>query len=291
MASLNEITTHGTDSYIAGPACETSPGIYTLQECLKLPNISHIIAEHDYNWHQTEILHSQINSFLLVGDDKTLLFDTCSPQCGDSMLNELNNVLDNLGLGLDYLVASHDEAAHAGNLQKISEAHPEAKIVFREPNRVDPAFHSIPNKAILVTPGETIDLGGGRIVEFLDPVFQDAAITQWMYDRLSKSMFTVDSFGMYHNEDECQLCEDELDSEITSDRLYEYNGRIFQYLPYCDATKVIQQLDKLFDTYDISNIYPSHGSPIREDVEKYKNMMEKVTEMTCKDGVSGRKFQ
>ena len=66
------------------------------------------------------------NSYLIV-DEKTAIMDTVDPRAAEEWLANLEEALD--GRKPDYLVISHLEPDHAGNIQRVAEKYPEMKLV------------------------------------------------------------------------------------------------------------------------------------------------------------------
>ena len=105
-----------------------------------------------------EPVHFHTSAYLIVGTEATLMFDTAPPGAWPKVEHDLDRVLGDRPL--DYLVPSHPEIPHAGNLDRIVERHPGVAIVgdLRDyhlyfPEHVD-RMRPLPH-------GTEIDLGGG----------------------------------------------------------------------------------------------------------------------------------
>ena len=66
------------------------------------------------------------NSYLIM-DDKTCLMDTADKRVYEEWLQKVEDALG--GRELDYLVISHMEPDHSGNIGKLIEKYPNVKIV------------------------------------------------------------------------------------------------------------------------------------------------------------------
>lgn len=66
------------------------------------------------------------NSYLIL-DDKIAIMDTVDPRATEEWFANLEKALD--GKTPDYLIVSHMEPDHAGNIQAVAEKYPEMKIV------------------------------------------------------------------------------------------------------------------------------------------------------------------
>lgn len=262
--------------------------MYWIEECLDAtPGMGKWLTEDDLgqelagDWYEpgTE-LHLSINAFLIQGSEESLVFDTLSRAGTDYIIDALTQCLD--GDALDYVVPSHDEAPHAGNANAILEAFPTAQLVECTAGGSNPELHRIAyGDALKVTHGETIDLGGYR-VEFVEPLFVDSAMTTWLFEHETRTLFTVDSFGLTHLAAACGQFSDEQASDLPAEQLLQYHGRSIQWLQYADADVINRALDALIEQYDPLLIAPSHGSVLRgnvdEYVEKAKQNIEWVTE-------------
>jgi flavorubredoxin len=210
-------------------------------------------------------------AYLLCGDDETLLFDTLSPASTDHVLGELEALLD--GDDLDYLVVSHPDVPHAGNALAILDAYPEATLVA--PRYGDDHELYRLDDATKVGAGDEIDLGG-LVAAFHEATFLDAPVSLWMTERTTETLFPVDWFGFPHAESETLRFVDELDHELSEDRLVQFHGRVLFWHQYVDVPKVQREIDRLTATFDPELIAPAHGLVVREDATEHIERMKGV---------------
>ena len=246
---------------LAHPARPLAEGIGFIEEC----RVSRTGIAYDPPWATYEPgdeIHNAVVCYLLQGE-KSLLFDTCSPIVGDHVVAEVERCLD--GDPLDYVVLSHGEAPHSGNLGALRRAFPEATLVASD--------HASPEHAMfewdavtLVEPGDVIDLGGleAEIVEALVP---DTAMSLWLFERTRRALFTVDWLGAVHTEHECALTASELSppSTITAERLYENQSFILPWMRYMQPERIEAVVEHVIDRFDPAYLAPAHGIPIDED--------------------------
>lgn len=227
-------------------------------------------------------LHIPLNSYLLAGEDHSLLFDTLSRSRPQHVVDEVTGILGDAGL--DYVVPSHDEAPHAGNADILGRELG-AQLIECGAAGATPELHDLVYEQadpIEVTHGDTIDLGG-YVVEFVEPVLLDSAMTTWLFEHETETLFTVDSFGFPHHADECRRFADELATPVTANRTLQYTGRSLQWLQFADAGKVKADLDALTSEFDPANIAPAHGQVVRDVdfaafVEMIKTNVDWITE-------------
>lgn len=66
------------------------------------------------------------NSYVIL-DEKVALMDTVDSRATEEWLDNLDKALD--GRGVDYLVVSHMEPDHAGNIKNLIDRYPDMQIV------------------------------------------------------------------------------------------------------------------------------------------------------------------
>ncbi|MFC0861219.1 MBL fold metallo-hydrolase [Sphaerimonospora cavernae] len=97
---------------------------------------------------------------------------------------------------LRWILLTHDDRDHAGNLKEILMAAPRAKLITNglAIARLGEEWDVPANRVIQVNPGRTLDLGG-RSVSLLRPPAYDSPSTLALYDLTTQSLFSSDSFG------------------------------------------------------------------------------------------------
>lgn len=275
--------TEADAGYTANPGHrEFVDGIYCLKECIVSSAFGEQADDQLPAWFDAgEQLHSSQSAYVILGDDETLMFDTWSPASKDAVVDELNTILD--GRDLDYLVPSHPESNHAGNTWEILEAHPDATLLA--PTRG--AHHDLYGYDATtkrVDDGTTIDLGG-RVIEFHEPIFLDHAMTTYLFEHTTETLFTVDWFGFQHMGSECLLCVDEMKHDLTADQLERFNGYAFVWLRFADPDRTDAAIDRLMATTNPSIIAPAHGQIIRDNIPEYMDLMKSVIRTVTDTGI------
>lgn len=229
-------------------------------------------------------IHNLDNCFLLRGSEKTLLFDNLGPNSTSHILEVLDDLVDDGEL--DYVVISHDEVPHAGNTHHVLDAYPEATMVVKGDDGSGSRLHELVLEDIddvrFVDFEETIDLGG-YTVEFVEPAIFDTAMTTWMFEHETKSLFTADSFGNPHHEDECTQFTDEM-TPMTWGRRMQYEGRALPWFDYADFDRINSALDRVFETYAPERILSSHGNPVRENAAAHLDIVKENNEWIDEHG-------
>ncbi|MDS0476932.1 MBL fold metallo-hydrolase [Natrinema sp. 1APR25-10V2] len=236
----------------------------------------------DQDWYsETDSVHIPQNVFIF-DDEETLVLDTFSPASTEKVLRDIETVLD--GRSLDYLVVSHPDVPHAGNTMAILEKYPEAELVAPAYGKGHELYHL--EDARRVAEGDTIDLGE-HTVEFHEATFLDAAVSLWMSDQLTDTLFPIDWLGFPHLGSEELAFVDELETEITPDRLEEFHGRVFFWFQYVDVEKINREIEHLIQKFQPEILAPAHGLVIREEPERYMKMVQPVIESINADGRVG----
>lgn len=139
------------------------------------------------------------NSYLVRGNEKTALIETCHENFFPQYLENIKEVcpLEEI----DYIIMNHNEPDHSGSLAKLMAQMPKAKLIASQAGSI--YLKNITNIDNLdvqkVKDGDTLDLGGRTLTFFFAPNLHwpDSMFT-WAED--AKTLFTCDFLG-------CHYCE------------------------------------------------------------------------------------
>lgn len=261
---------------------EIGPGIHWIEEFG--PDRSGMVEEGGVpDWYDPgEETYIPQCAYLLVGSEKTLLFDTLSPASTDRIVESVGEILGDRSL--DYLVVSHPDVPHAGNVPALLATF-DAELVApgygndHELYRLEDATH--------VVEGDSIDLGNLEAV-FHEATFLDAPVSIWMTERTTETLFPVDWLGYPHQESESYRFADEACPQgIEPSRLVQFHGRVLFWFQYVDVPKVCREIDQLAAEYDPEMIAPAHGLVIREDAVEVIEGMKEVVRQVDEEGRVG----
>ena len=217
-------------------------------------------------------MHFHTSAYLIVGTERTLLFDTAPPGAWEVVERDLKRILD--GRRLDFVVPSHPEIPHAGCLTRILDTYPEAEVLgdLRDyhmyfPDYVD-RMRSIPHET-------EIDLGGGYRFTLLDAIIEDLPTSVWGYESRQQVLFPVDALGYGHlpqREDlpdeplhrpgECALLSSELTRPPALDLATHLTQSSLYWSRFVDITPQMERFDALLERYPTKLIAPAHGSVV-----------------------------
>jgi len=134
-----------------------------------------------------------INTFLLQGE-QPILVETGMPANEAEVLEMLQAVVG--PEELRWIFLSHADRDHSGNLDRILELYPQARVVVNMTTAAKLGaegpfpFH----RAFIVNPGQTVD-AGDRVLQVFQPPLYDAGGSLGFYDPKSGAVFSADTFG------------------------------------------------------------------------------------------------
>ena len=201
------------------------------------------------------------NSYLVKGNDKTVLIDSVDPPMIDILLENLS------GLGIekiDYIISQHGEQDHSGSIGEIINRFSEAKVVTNKKcmNTLIDHLQISEDKFIIVEDGGELSLGNKTFKFILTPwVHWPETMSTYLVE--DKILFSCDFFGSHYATDKVMLSESGWDKIEPSAK--RYFGEIM--LPF--ATSIRKNIEKL-KNYDIELIAPSHG-PVHDDISLIMN--------------------
>lgn len=213
------------------------------------------------------------NSYLIFGDEKTALVDSSHEKFREYFMPVLEEELKSRGRKVDYLIVSHTEPDHSGLTPDVVAKWPECEVIG---SKVCIAFLDglthVEMKTRVVKGGDTIDLGGGHVLEFTIAPNLHWPDTMFSYDHASQIMFTCDAFGMHYCSD------DPYDTDLSL--LDDHYRFYYDCLMKPNARSVTTALRKVKDM-PMKMIGNGHGPLLKynvdEMVERYQKWSEAST--------------
>eukprot|EP00270_Netrium_digitus_P007188 TRINITY_DN2093_c0_g1_i1.p1 TRINITY_DN2093_c0_g1~~TRINITY_DN2093_c0_g1_i1.p1 ORF type:complete len:652 (+),score=178.64 TRINITY_DN2093_c0_g1_i1:50-2005(+) len=197
------------------------------------------------------------NSFIIQAD-RTALIDASHEKFRDLYMRALKNEVDISSI--DFIVANHTEPDHSGLIRDLLDLAPNATVVG---SKVCIQFLENlilrPFKSIAVKGGDTLDLGQGHVLEFVNAPNLHWPDTMFTLDRKTGVMFTCDAFGMHYCS-EAVYDEDLVELEPHF-RFY------YECLMKPNARSVLTALRKI-SQWQFSEIATGHGPLLRYNVEE-----------------------
>lgn len=194
------------------------------------------------------------NSYVIM-DQKIAVMDAVDARAGEEWFSNLSEVLgDKIP---DYLIVSHMEPDHSGNIKEFAEKYPKAKLVMTAKAAVmlKQFFQmDMADRIIIVNENDTLTLGSHELTFIMAPMvhWPEVMIT---YDAKDKVLFSADGFGKFGA----------LDTE--EDWACEARRYYFNIVGKYGAQ--VQMLLKKAANLEIEIIAPLHGPVLKENVEYY----------------------
>ena len=198
------------------------------------------------------------NSYVIL-DEKIAVMDTVDKRATDQWIDNLEAVLD--GKTPDYLIVSHLEPDHAGNIQLFAEKYPNAKVVLsvKAAAMLNQFFTiDLAQRMVTVKEGDTLSLGTHTLHFVMAPMVHWPEVMV-EYESSEKILFSADGFGKFGALD--------TEEDWTAEARRYFINIVGKY-----GTQV-QTLLKKAAGLDIQTICPLHGPILKENlgfyIEKY----------------------
>lgn len=221
-----------------------------------------------------EIPHgASLNSYVVKGE-KTAIIDGF---CGwDGVPESLYDLLSQMALkpeDIDYVIINHMEPDHSGWIESFAALNDHFKVyIGAKGAEIMEAFYGQSDKLVIVSEGDTLDLGGGRVLSFHETPFVHWPDTIVTFDQLSGTLFACDLFGSFGvlKDSPFDVDQNEDDRRLYQEETVRYFSNILgSYASFVE--KAIVHLDPL----DIQMIAPGHGLVYKQPqtiIEMYQEL-------------------
>ena len=194
------------------------------------------------------------NSYLII-DDKIAVMDTADTKGSEKWLSNLEKALG--GRKPDYLVISHLEPDHAGNIRAAAEKYPEMKLVLNSKSAamIVQFFEiDIEKRGIIVKEGEELNLGRHTLKFIMAPMVHWPEVMV-EYEKTEKILFSADGFGKF--------------GTLDTDEEWDCEARRYYFNIVGKYGAQVQALLKKAAALDIKMICPLHGPILKENLGHY----------------------
>jgi len=198
------------------------------------------------------------NSYVIQAE-KLALVDTSHLKFRQQYLDTLRGVID--PSTIDYLIVSHTEPDHSGLVGEILNLAPQATVVASKVaiQFLEGFLHRSFNR-LIVKNGDTLDLGKGHVIEFVNAPNLHWPDTIFSYDRQTQVLYTCDAFGMHYCSD---AAFDEVLAPIEPDYRFYY-----ECLMGPNARSVVSAMKRMRELGEIEHIANGHGPILRYHVNE-----------------------
>jgi flavorubredoxin len=210
-----------------------------------------------------------MNSYLVKGEKAAIIDGVCTwdgvPETLFAQLQEMNTKLEDI----DYVIINHMEPDHSGWLEPFAELRGRNNFEIYCTERAVPLlehFYGVTENVHPVKSGDTLDLGGGRQLEFYEIPNVHWPETMATFDRGTGTLFPCDAFGSFGSVEsdapyDDQLSQEDIDFfEREASRYYANIVAVFSGA----VQKAIHKLGGL----PINIIAPGHGIVWRQHPNK-----------------------
>ncbi|MDR1319484.1 MAG: FprA family A-type flavoprotein [Treponema sp.] len=207
-----------------------------------------------------------LNAYAVKGE-KAALIDlvrdwTGAPKQLEECLASVNLSFSNF----DYLILNHLEPDHTGWLREFREKNPNAEIIATQKGiNLVKSFYKIETGLRAVKDGDTLDLGGGKVLSFIEAPNVHWPETMLTWDASSGTLFTCDAFGSFG-----ALGERVFDDEFNDDEHAFFEEESLRY--YADIissfSAFVEKAIRKTESLPVRVVAPSHGIVWRRDPGK-----------------------
>jgi flavorubredoxin len=207
-----------------------------------------------------------LNSYLVRGE-KTALIDlirdwTDAPRQFEEELSSTGTALGDV----DYLILNHLEPDHTGWLREFREKNPRVEIVSTAKGiNLVKSFFKIDTGLRAVKTGETLDLGRGKVLSFIETPNIHWPETMVTWDAGSRTLFPCDAFGSFG-----ALGDRVFDDEFTGEEHLFYEKESLRYYAniVSSFSSFVERAVEKLAGLEIRCVAPSHGIVWRRDPQK-----------------------
>ena len=194
------------------------------------------------------------NSYLIT-DDKIAVMDTVDKRATEEWFANLEKAL--AGRRPDYLVVSHLEPDHAGNIASFTEKYPAAQIVLTaKAQSMLPQFFDmdLQDRCMAVKEGDELSLGAHTLTFVMAPMVHWPEVMV-VYEKTEKILFSADGFGKF--------------GALDTEEDWACEARRYYFNIVGKYGMQVQALLKKAAALDIQMICPLHGPILKENLGYY----------------------
>ena len=194
------------------------------------------------------------NSYVIL-DEKTAVMDGVDERAEKEWFENLEHTLN--GKQPDYLVVTHLEPDHAGNIQKFMEKYPQAQIVVNaKALSMLPQFFTLDMSArsVVVKEGDELTLGNHVLTFIMAPMVHWPEVMM-AYEKTEKVLFSADAFGKF--------------GALSTEEDWACEARRYYFNIVGKYGMQVQALLKKASALDIRMICPLHGPVLSENLDFY----------------------
>jgi flavorubredoxin len=209
-------------------------------------------------------LHSYMSAYVVAGDECSAMVDTGHPKDWAVVSRQLDELHEHGVPAVRYLVPTHPEIPHSGNLGRLLRRYPEA-VVAGEIRDYALVFPQSAGRLVPMQAGAELDLGHATL-RLVEGVLHDLEATTWAYFVEGAVLFPGDGFAYMHEhtQGQCGKVAEEAPTLDIEAYTAMFAGAALFWTRYTDMGPVIAYLDEFLMRHPCSVIAPGHGLPITD---------------------------
>lgn len=210
-----------------------------------------------------------MNSYLVKGEKAAIIDGVCTwdgvPETLFAQLEEMGTRLEEI----DYVIINHMEPDHSGWLEPFAQLRGNNNFEIYCTERAVPLlehFYGLTDNVRPVKSGDTLDLGGGRQLEFYEIPNVHWPETMVTFDRGTGTLFSCDAFGSFGS----VQTDAPYDDQLTHEQILFFEEEAERY--YANIVAVfsgaVQKAIEKLGGLPIKIVAPGHGIVWRKQPEK-----------------------
>ncbi len=209
------------------------------------------------------------NSYLLMTEKPTVI-DTVDIMFGKEYVENLSQLisLDKL----EYIVINHVEPDHAGALPALVAKAQNAKIVATQLGAqiLKDMFKLHNREFIIVKDQDTLDIGG-KVLKFIETPFLHTEETMITYSIDDGVLYPCDIFSTH-------IATNKIFNDEVQEDFYFEDFKVYYQLIMSPHRPYVREMLEKIKALNIKMIAPSHGFVLRENVDKYIDLYDKLSQ-------------
>lgn len=139
-----------------------------------------------------------LNSYIVKGEKTALIDGVCGWEGVPEQMYEMLDEIDVKIQDIDYLIINHMEPDHSGWIQDFEKLKPNFEIYCTKAGSILlDNFFGEKDRVNVVKPGDKIDLGGGKEIEFIPHPNVHWPDTMMSFEKSTGTLFSCDMFGSF----------------------------------------------------------------------------------------------
>lgn len=207
-----------------------------------------------------------MNSYIVKGEKVAIVDGVCG---WDGVPETLLAQFEQLQLNpedIDYVIINHHEPDHSGWLDAFKQIRPNFQIITSVKGQaLLEAFYGITEDIRTVKTGDTLDLGGGRVLAFADIPNVHWPETMATFDTKSGTLMPCDAFGSFG-----AIKDSPYDDQLTQEEIDYYEAEAVRYYSNIVAAFClpVQKAIKTVESLPVKIVAPGHGIVWRKNPQK-----------------------